>query len=157
MDASWINVVDTAVKIGLGSLLTAISGYFALKLNHEHENKNKLESLFYNRQDERKIKYVDYMTIAQNLVQTYLNTSCNCSTDDYKDFLRAYTDVQILAPDDVKMGAYKVHCAVNEFIVLNKNNYSNDERRKLRSNVNDSIGLLQELARVDVTKPYKKT
>ncbi|MFT7561785.1 MAG: hypothetical protein ACI93R_003716 [Flavobacteriales bacterium] len=27
MDLTWINVVDTAVKIGLGALISAASGY----------------------------------------------------------------------------------------------------------------------------------
>jgi len=30
MELTWINVADTAVKIGLGALISALSGYFGL-------------------------------------------------------------------------------------------------------------------------------
>jgi hypothetical protein len=36
MPASWIEVADTAIKIGLGSLVTGLSAYFLARTNHLH-------------------------------------------------------------------------------------------------------------------------
>lgn len=39
MQNEWINVADTAVKIGLGSLITGVFTYLGVKLSHNHEKK----------------------------------------------------------------------------------------------------------------------
>lgn len=33
MNLTWIEVVDSIVKIGLGSIITAVSGYMVMKSN----------------------------------------------------------------------------------------------------------------------------
>ena len=38
---TWIEVTDTAVKIGLGALITATSGFVLLWKNHKHEIKKE--------------------------------------------------------------------------------------------------------------------
>lgn len=53
-----LDVLDTAIKIGLGSLITAISGYFILKMTHSHEDKKELKNHYYKLQEERKTKYI---------------------------------------------------------------------------------------------------
>ncbi|WP_227503003.1 hypothetical protein [Raoultella terrigena] len=37
MAVEWEDVVDSAVKIGLGALITIVGGWITLKLTHRHE------------------------------------------------------------------------------------------------------------------------
>lgn len=36
MDLTWVNVVDTAVKIGLGAFISALAAYVALNKSQSH-------------------------------------------------------------------------------------------------------------------------
>jgi hypothetical protein len=42
-----IEVVDTAVKIGLGSLITLAGTYVITRLNHEHENSQEKRKRYF--------------------------------------------------------------------------------------------------------------
>ena len=37
MALEWVEVADSAVKIGLGALITIVGGWITLKLTHRHE------------------------------------------------------------------------------------------------------------------------
>ena len=37
MPASWLDIADTAIKIGLGALISGIATYSVTRLNHAHE------------------------------------------------------------------------------------------------------------------------
>ena len=37
MALEWVDVADSAVKIGLGALITIVGGWITLKLTHLHE------------------------------------------------------------------------------------------------------------------------
>ncbi len=53
MDLAWINVVDTAVKIGLGALISAIAAYVALIRSQSYEDKKEARAHFYKLQEEK--------------------------------------------------------------------------------------------------------
>jgi hypothetical protein len=68
MDLTWISVVDTAVKIGFGALITAASGYLVLVRTQSHDEGKELKERFYKLQDEKKSKYVELLAQSQELV-----------------------------------------------------------------------------------------
>ena len=53
MEPMFWSVVDTTVKIGLGSIITAVSGYLVLRQNHTHENEKELRKFFINNKMKR--------------------------------------------------------------------------------------------------------
>ncbi len=119
MDLSWINVADTAIKIGMGSLITAASGYLILSKNHSYEEQKEKRVQFFKQQEEKKEKYVEFLSQSQSLVQSHLFTSCMANTDEYKSYLHVFNEVQIISPDDVRQTAYNLLSAVNQIIVIN--------------------------------------
>lgn len=157
MDMTWINVADTAIKIGLGSLITAISGYLILSKNHSHEEQKENQNQFYRLQEEKKSKYVAFLSQSQALVQSHLFTSCTADTDEYKSYLHTFNEVQIISPDEVRLVAYNLLTSVNEFIVINKNGLERDLGKSLRGAVDKNLGFFQKIAQIEATKPYEKT
>ena len=157
MDTTWINVADTAIKIGLGSLITAISGYLILSKNHSREDQKENQNQFTKLQEEKKTKYVAFLSQSQGLVQSYLFTSCYADTDEYKSYLHVFNEVQIISPDEVRLAAFNLLKSVNEFIVINKNGLERDLRKALRGDVDKNLGVFQKMAQIEVTKSYEKT
>ncbi|WP_346338311.1 hypothetical protein [Vibrio parahaemolyticus] len=152
MALTWIDVADTAIKIGLGSLITALSGLVILKKNQSHElNKNRLY-MEVERATERKEKYVEFLAQSQALVQKYLNSSCSCQGDDYINYLRIYNEIQVISDDEIRLSAYAILCGVNEFIVINKSGLEREIRNSIRKNVDNCIGKMQKLAQLDIEK-----
>ncbi|WP_351188639.1 hypothetical protein [Shewanella sp. TB4-MNA-CIBAN-0142] len=156
MDLTWINVADTAIKIGLGALITAVSGYLVLKQTHDHGNNKERKDRFYNLQEDRKAMYINFLSQSISLVQTHLSTSCTCDTEKYNEFLRTYSEVQISSTDEIRIAAFKLLSSVNEFIVINKNGLEREMKCGLRQAVNDNSGIFQLLAKVDVSGEFNE-
>lgn len=156
MSQSWIEIIDTALKIGLGSLIAAISGYLVLKKTQDHENRIGLRSHFYQQKEEKKSKYVDFLSQSQGLVQSYLIRACGCDTEEYKNYLRTFNEVQIISSDEVRLPAFNLLSAVNEFIVIEKNGTDRDLDKALRRNVDEKMGVFQKAAQIEVTKGYSE-
>jgi hypothetical protein len=157
MDLTWINVADTAVKIGFGALITAISGYLVLVKTQSYETRKEEKIHFYKLQDEKKGKYVEFLSQSQELKQTYLNIDCSRDSEDYKKYLRAYNDIQIISEDAIRIAANNLVSAVSDCIFLNKNLQSSTLENSTFQLANEKIGLFQKIAQAEVTKVYKKT
>ncbi|MCC4833132.1 hypothetical protein LMH66_10870 [Shewanella sp. 10N.7] len=153
MSLNWVDVADTMVKIGFGSIITAVSGYAVLKRTQSHDVEKEVRNKFYNAQDVRKDKYVEFLAQTQTMVQKYLFSHCSCQESDYTDLLRIYNEVQIISCNDVRIKAFELINAVNEIIMFN----SPDEHElkiKLRKNVNDATAHFQCVAQIDVTANF---
>ena len=153
MDLTPLDILDTAIKIGLGSLITAISGLVVLKKTQTHEEKKELKDHYYKAQEERKTKYITFLSQSQSLVQGYLMSPCNCQGDDYKNYLKIYSEVQIISPDHIRMSSYELLSAVNQFIIFDHSREI-EISKEMRKTVNDKIGIFQKLAQEDVIKVY---
>ncbi|MBW3196092.1 hypothetical protein [Marinobacter nauticus] len=116
MDLTWIGVVDTTVKISLGAAISAVFGYFVLVKKQEHENDQEQRRFFYSLQEEKKSKYVEFLSLSQKLIQTYLYTSCSPASDDYNQYLRAFNELQIISNDTIRVKAYEAMYSVQSFI-----------------------------------------
>lgn len=154
MPITPIEVLDTAIKIGLGSLITAVSGYFVLKKTHSNERYKEKINRYYNSQEERKNKYIEFIAQSQSITQKYIETSCNCQEDDYINYIRIFSEVQIISDNQMRVAAYKVYTAVNEYIVFNSSN-DHDLSLKMRKSVNDAVGQFFAVAQVNVSKELK--
>jgi len=157
MDLTWINVADTAVKIGFGALITAVSGYLVLVKTQNHETKKEEKIHFYKLQDEKKVKYVEFLSQSQELKQSYLYTACSRNSEDYKKYLRAYNEIQIISEDAIRVAANNLVSAVSDSIFLNKDLQKETLERSIFHLANEKIGLFQKIAQAEVTKVYKKT
>lgn len=149
-----IEVLDMAIKIGLGSLITAITGYFVLKKRHSNERHKGKINRYYISQEERKSKYIEFIAQSQSITQKYIDSSCSCQGDDYTDYLRIISEVQIISANHMRVAAYKVYFAVNGYIEFNS---SNDYKLslKMRKGVNDAVRDFFAVAQVDVSQEFK--
>ena len=153
----WVNVADTAVKIGLGVLISAISGIYVLKKTQEHEIEKELRANFYKRQEDKKVKYVEFTSISHKLTNDHVQLSCSFDSDDYKSFLMLYNEVAIISPRKLQLLAHKLFDRINEYIGFNKES-STEERDdlilKLRNNINKALIAFQDQANIEVTSEY---
>ncbi|MEQ6889109.1 hypothetical protein ABE957_10535 [Halomonas sp. CS7] len=157
MDLTWISIADTAVKIGFGATISALSGYFVLVKKQGHEDRKEQRKYFHMLQEEKKSKYVEFLSLSQELIQNYLYDSCSPAADDYKRYLRIFNEVQIISSDAIRVTAFEAMHAVQSFILLRKNQ---QEHRLLEEMVKDArkkISKLQKVAQKEVTRRYQYT
>ena len=157
MELTWISVADTAIKIGLGSVITAISGYLVLGMTQKNENLKEQKNRFYKFQEDRKTKYVEFLSQSHNLVQAHLYTSCSCDTEDYKNYLKIFSEVQIISCDEIRIVASNLLASVNGFISINKNTPELKLSENMRKSVNDNSGIFQKMAQEDISKVFSET
>ena len=69
MELTWINVVDSAVKIGLGALISAVSTYLMFVKSQSKEEQEEDKARFYELQSEKKTKYVEFVSQSQEPIQ----------------------------------------------------------------------------------------
>ena len=156
MDLTWINVVDTAVKIGLGSLISALAAYLALIKSQSHEYQKEARSHFYRLQEEKKSKYVELLVQSQELIQANLYASYSPDSEGYKKYLRAFNEVQIISSDPIRLAAFNLVSDVQAFIFLNKNQQEIELVDKMVASAREKVSIFQKVAQGEVTKCYQK-
>nr|WP_315482792.1 hypothetical protein [uncultured Undibacterium sp.] len=154
MSLTYIEVIDTAIKIGLGSIITAISGYFVLKNTQDNEAIKEQRNRFYKIQEQKTEIYVSFLAQSHALVQAHLLTTCNCNTEEYIAYLKTYSQLQISSSNKVRVSAYEVFKSVNEFIIVNKAGIERELEKAIRKSVNDSTGNFQAVAQEEITKEF---
>ncbi|MFV9689187.1 hypothetical protein ACNY67_20185 [Pantoea sp. KXB45] len=143
----WIEVADSAVKIGLTALITSVASYFFLRKNHSHEVDKENRALKQAKAEESKANYSQFLTHSIMLTQKYRDVSCDAQGSDYIEFLNIYNRIQITSPNLIVLGAYNLLIAVNEFIVIRKNEQEWELLKKLRERIDLRTGEFQCLAR----------
>lgn len=156
MELSWIDVVDTAVKIGFGAVITAISGYLVLIRSQSYESDKEIKERFYKLQDEKKVKYVEFLAQSQELIQSHLYTSSMPNSEEYKCYLRIFNEVQIVSSDEVRAIAYKLMSAISHFIFLNKNAQEAELVSDMVMLAREEVALFQKVAQIEVTQSHEK-
>lgn len=155
MSLTYIEILDTAIKIGLGSIITAVAGFCVLKSSQANDNLKEQKNRFYKIQEQKSEIYVNFLAESHALVQTHLSSSCDCNSEEYINYLKTFSQLQITSPNEVRIAAYKVFVSVNEFIITNKNS-EHDLVKTLRKSVNDNTGFFQAVAQKEVTKVFVK-
>lgn len=154
VDLTLINVFDTAIKIGLGALISAVSGYMVLTKTHSLDEKKEAKKRFYILQDEKKSKYVAFLSKTEELTQNYLYKSCAPDSDEFKCYMNAFNEVQIISNDEVRAVAYSIKSGVTAFIFLNRKEQEVDIIRETMRAARAQVPLFQKLAQIEVTKIY---
>jgi hypothetical protein len=152
----WIEVVDSAVKIGFGALISAVASYFILKKNLRHELDKETRQFTNKAIEERKLNYSQFLTQSMMLVQKYREVNCNAQGSDYIEFLDVYNRIQITSSDAIRLRAHNLLCAVNEFIVIRKNEQDRDLLRRLRERIDVRTGEFHFSAREDLSGSERK-
>jgi hypothetical protein len=157
MDLTWISVIDTAVKIGFGALITATSGYLVLVKTQSHEESKELKERFYKLQDEKKSKYVELLAQSQELVQSYLFIASEPGSEAYKLYLRTFNEVQIISNDEIRTAAFNMMSDVSYFIILRKNEQETALVDSMIKSAREKVSIFQKIAQLEVTKCYQRT
>ena len=156
MSLTSIDVLDTAIKIGLGAFISAVSGYLVLIKTQKHEESKEEKKQFYKLQDEKKLKYVEFLSQSQGLIQSYLYIDCNADSDDYKKYLRAFNEVQIISNDEIRIVAHNLVVAVGSFILYNKCESNTDLIDAMVKSAREKVSIFQKYAQDEVVKYYSK-
>ena len=149
---TWVDVADTAIKIGLGAVIAAVSSYITLRKTQTFEINKRKEEAFYKQIEERKIAYIEFSALSSTLIKKYEYSSCELSGDDYKAYLTLHSKIQILACDGIRKCMGEAFNSVTAFILLNTTEY--ELKDKLRDSAKQSIAAFQMYAQQDITKVY---
>lgn len=155
---TWIELLDTAIKIGLGASIAAISSYITLRETKKYEYNKRKEERFYKNQDERKMAYVQFSSKSHILLRKYDFKSCDPWNEDYAEYLDLFNKIQILSEESVRSASLNTFNSVTQHIILNKSSSEFDAKdiNKLRDNLNaeakKSIAFFQKVAQQDVVK-----
>ncbi|MDR9830891.1 hypothetical protein RCJ22_35495 [Vibrio sp. FNV 38] len=157
MDLSWVNVADTAIKIGLGALISGISTYVVLIKTQSFElkkkqidQKNELEKL-------KKEKYVELLCLSEQLIQSSLYTCLMPDSVAYIQYLRIFNELQIISDDSIRVSAFNLTTEVGRFALLNKNGIEHELCQKMVTSAREKISEFQKVAQLEVMKSYPKT
>lgn len=148
---SWIDVVDTALKIGLGATIAAVASYLTVRSNQNSEARKRNEDRFYRVQDERKLAYIEFSCKSHSLIRTYTYQSCDSSEEDYSDYINTFNRVQILSEDGIRVCASDTFNSVTQYIITNKSHYEGVAGRDMielhdamNSKAKESIAIFQK-------------
>jgi hypothetical protein len=154
-----IDVVDSAVKIGLGAAIGAISSFYTLKRTQSFEVNKRKEESFNKLIDERKRTYIEFSSLSHTLIQKYQYQWCDVSGDDYQSYLLLHSKVQILSPDIIRYAMAETFNAITVFISFSKEIISQDPETselhdRLMSKAREKLAIFQKHAQLDVTQVY---
>ncbi|EFE95291.1 hypothetical protein [Serratia odorifera] len=140
MSVEWVGVADSAVKIGLGALITIVGGWITLKLTHRHEIRK--EAIVQRLLDiEKKTdRYIDFLSSSQLLMQKYLYDSCDPGGEDYTDYMRLHNIVSLTSTSELRFYAFDTQAKVSQFILLRK---PSDLIDPCRDAARNSVSVLQ--------------
>jgi hypothetical protein len=146
MTTNWIDVVDTALKIGLGSLISMISGYLVLLKSQQHEASKDAIVRFYALQEERKQKYVELMSLGCLLSQDTPPSTKTIGSKEYIEFTSVHNQIQIIANNPIRTTAYNYYSSVNEYIHCGSSQIQREDRKEYIRRINDTLGEFQLMA-----------
>ena len=140
MAVEWVDVADSAVKIGLGALITIIGGWVTLKLTHRHEIRKEALAQRLRDIDKKTDRYIDFLSSSQTLMQKYLYESCEPGSEDYTDYMRLHNIVSLTSSSELRVYAFDTQAKVSQFILLSK---PSDLIDSCRNAARDSVSLRQ--------------
>ncbi|HHO9701275.1 peptidase M14 [Citrobacter braakii] len=122
MMVEWVNVADSAVKIGLGALITILGGWITLKLTHRHEIRKEASAQRLRDIDKKTDRYIEFLSSSHLLMQKYLFESCDPGGEDYTNYMRLHNIVSLTSSPELRALAFDTQCKVSQFILLRKPN-----------------------------------
>ncbi|EMW7203820.1 peptidase M14 [Salmonella enterica] len=140
MALEWVDVADSAVKIGLGALITIVGGWITLKLTHLHEIRKEAVAQRLRDIDKKTDRYIDFLSSSQLLMQKYLYESCDPGGEDYTDYMRLHNIVSLTSSSELRVYAFDTQAKVSQFILLRK---LSDLIDSYRNAARDSVSMLQ--------------
>ena len=140
MALEWVDVADSAVKIGLGALITIVGGWITLKLTHLHEIRKEAVAQRLRDIDKKTDRYIDFLSSSQLLMQKYLYESCDPGGEDYTDYMRLHNIVSLTPSSELRVYAFDTQAKVSQFILLRK---PSDLIDSYRNAARDSVSMLQ--------------
>ncbi|EAW0897579.1 peptidase M14 [Salmonella enterica subsp. enterica serovar Abaetetuba] len=140
MALEWVDVADSAVKIGLGALITIVGGWITLKLTHRHEIRKEAVAQRLRDIDKKTDRYIDFLSSSQLLMQKYLYESCDPGGEDYTDYMRLHNIVSLTSSSELRVYAFDTQAKVSQFILLRK---PSDLIDSYRNAARDSVSMLQ--------------
>ncbi|EDC5554838.1 peptidase M14 [Salmonella enterica] len=140
MALEWVDVADSAVKIGLGALITIVGGWITLKLTHLHEIRKEVVAQRLRDIDKKTDRYIDFLSSSQLLMQKYLYESCDPGGEDYTDYMRLHNIVSLTSSSELRVYAFDTQAKVSQFILLRK---PSDLIDSYRNAARDSVSMLQ--------------
>ena len=105
----------------MGSAITCLGGWLILKLTQRHEINKEVVAQRLKEIEKKTERYIEFLSMSQSLMQTYLWTECNGSSEDYLKYMRIHNEISITSNNEIRIAAFNLQSAVSLFIIQNKN------------------------------------
>ncbi|WP_419240802.1 hypothetical protein [Photobacterium leiognathi] len=153
----WVSIVDTAVKIGFGAGIAAISGYVSLIKNQTHETNKLKREHFYSLQSEKKQKYAEYLAQSDNLLKIFRYKNAETNSSELSDYSRIYHEIMIICDDSFRTIVATLYVSIIRYVNCSKEPQEKKINEEYYDSVSKNIALFQKIAQEEVTKEYLST
>lgn len=139
-------LADSAIKIGLGALISAVSGFFIMYFTQKYEIKKENTNNLRKEIDHKKWLYVEFLTNSQTLVQNYHDSISDGKGMDYLSYLRIYNEVQVISGGDVRDCTSNILGLVQDFIFIKKDAEAKSSLSMKKVSINNALAEFQRVA-----------
>ena len=151
---TWIDVLDTTVKIGLGAVIAAVSGAWTQKVQHSHDYNKRCEEQYYRRQEQRKAQYLEFCGKSYSLLHKYELSVCDIASEDYASYLTSLASVRLIVSKSMRESALEVVNSVIPCLIDSSTDL--ELTQSLRQNAKLNIAMFEEQAQEDVTANFEQ-
>lgn len=149
-----LDILDTAVKIGLGTFISAISGYAVLRKTQKHEKELKKSEHINKLQEHKRSLYINYSTQSDLMLEKYQSSTMATTDVDFLDYLRAYNELQILCSDDIRVVSTSVYNLVIAYSGANKLTGNEELHGEILLEARNAIRGFQKIVQLDCLSAF---
>lgn len=118
MAVEWVDVADSTVKIGLGSVIALITTCVTLKVTHRHEFKKELIAQRRKELDVKTERYINFLSSSRMMLQKHKFASFQHDSHDYIEYIRLHEIISVTAENDVRIHAFDTFSSVDQAITM---------------------------------------
>lgn len=118
MTVEWVDVADSAVKIGLGSVITFLATCVTLKLTHRHEFKKELIAQRKKELDVKTERYINFLSCSRMMLQKHKFAPFQHDSNDYIEYTRLHEIISVTTENDIRIAVFNAYDAVSKAISM---------------------------------------
>lgn len=142
MATAWVDVVDNAVKIGLGSVLTILGGYLSIKLTQRHDLMKDALAQRRNEYEAKARRYIDFLSSSRMMLQKYMRSPFRADGEDYIEYTRLHETVSLMTTNQtMRKLAFDVYITVSEACIMGT--ADRDEKAPVRAAAENAVSQFQ--------------
>lgn len=143
-------MADSAVKIGLGSIIALLTTRVSLKLTHNHELKKEAMAQCRKELDVKAERYINYLSCARVILQKHKFAPFQHDSNDYIEFTRLHDIISVTAENEIRNDAFNSYNVVSQAIIMGT--AQRDEKKPVHEAAQTALDIFQASANADLQR-----